>query len=263
HTAGTHAVFHIDLTGPPLHATQPADDAVLTSGVATYGGNSDPDLATALVNGRPATVSSGSFTLSPFPWQEGENRVTIELTDGAGHRGVYTRSFTVRSLAPTVEIVENGLPIADDQLFLRPVTPEIRVSDPEAALVATLNGAPYTPGTDIAATGDHTLTATATDDLERSATATAHFRIDIEDGPTIEITSPVHGTVVAGPTVDVSGTVSGRSPAVEVNEVAATVSGTSWTVIDLPLAAGDGNDLVAVARDDAGRTAVHRITVMA
>ena len=31
----------------------------------------------------------------------------------------------------------------------------------------------------------------------------------------------------------------------------------------MPLVAGDGNDLVAVARDDAGRTAVHRITVMA
>ena len=96
----------------------------------------------------------------------------------------------MRSIVPTLDLLESGLPIADGALYTRAVTPEIRCSDPEATITATLDGAPYLSGTAVDAAGSHTLAATAVDPLERSVTRTVTFRIDLSAAPTIAITEP-------------------------------------------------------------------------
>ena len=263
HTTAVHALFHLDLTPPTLAATVPADGATLAEAPTSFTGTSDPDLASASVNGVAATVSAGSFTLAPFPWQEGENTVAIELVDLAGHRASFTRTFTVRSIPPSVEILETGAAIVAGTVFTRAVRPEIRANDPAATLTATLDGAPFASGTEIAATGDYTLAATVTDALGRTASASVAFSVDLSPGPTVAITAPVDGDTVATTTVDVTGTVTGSSVTVTVNGVPAPVTGGTWTAPAVPLAADDLTTLVASATDAAGRTDTAAVTVFA
>jgi hypothetical protein len=260
--ASAHAFFHIDLTAPVLMSTDPGDGALLGSGVETFGGTTDTELATATINGAVATVAGTSFSLSPFEWREGSNPVEIVLTDAAGNAASFEREFTVRSIEPTIEIVIGGLPIPAAAIFTRAVAPELRANDPEAAVSATLNGAAFISGTLVDQTGTYTVEATATDALGRTASATATFEIDLAGGPSIAITSPADGAVLTEPVVTVTGTVEGRDPSVNVNGVAAVVSGTSWSVGDLALEPDVLNTLTAGARDVAGRTAGASISVM-
>lgn len=261
HSAATHALFSLDLTAPALRSTSPAAGERVTAGVATFSGVSDSDLARATVNGRPAAISAGSFTLAPFPWREGKNDVAIELEDRAGHRATYPVTFTVRTAPLSVQILEGGAAIPAGATFLRPVRPEVRTSDSTATVAATLNGAPFTSGTEIAQSGSYHLVATASDDWGRTARAEVGFMLDLGAGPQIAVTAPADGAVVPGPTVRVEGTVSGDAPTVTVNGVAAAVTGGTWVVAALPLEPDVSNTLVATARDRRGRTATSGVTV--
>ncbi|MEO1084810.1 MAG: hypothetical protein AAFY88_11265, partial [Acidobacteriota bacterium] len=265
-----HAFFQVDLTGPALLSTTPADGASSGVGVTVYRGTSDPDLAAATVNGRPATVTAGAFELAGFPWQEGENAVEIVLEDLAGHTTSHTRTFTVRTVPLGVEIVESGLPIAPGTTFTRAVAPEVRPSDGDATVAATLNGAPYLPGTEIAQAGSYSLQATATlpgGGPGSQATASTTFEIQLGDGARVTITSPENATVVPGAAVTVRGTVE-RAQSVEVNGVVAEITGdpttsATWQIPALPLEINDNNDILAVAVDAAERQAVAQVTVYA
>ena len=261
HAVSVHALFAIDVTPPALRSTVPAADARVTTAPGAFSGTSDPDLAQATVNGSPATVSSGAFTLSPFSWREGSNQVAIELVDKAGNRASYQVTFTVRTAPLSVQILEGGAPIAPGAVFLRPVRPEARASDSSATVTATLNGAPFVSGTQIAQSNSYHLVATASDDWGRSAQAEVHFTLYLGAGPQITVTAPADGAVVPGPTVRVTGTVSGDAPTVTVNGAAATVTGGTWEVAALPLEADVSNTLAAVARDRQGRTATAGVTV--
>ncbi|HSF39574.1 MAG TPA: Ig-like domain-containing protein [Thermoanaerobaculia bacterium] len=261
HSTSASALFTIDVTPPALRSTSPAAGARVGAAVPAFSGVSDPDLARATVSGRPAAVSAGSFTLASFPWREGKNDVAIELEDRAGHRATYQVSFTVRTAPLTVRILEGGAPIAAGSTFLRPVRPEIRASDSTATITATVNGAPFGSGTEIAQSGSYHLVATASDDWDRTARAEATFTLDLGAGPQIAVTSPADGAVVPGPTVRVEGTVSGDAPTVTVNGVAATVTNGTWAVASVPLEPDVSNTLVAIARDRRGRTATSGVTV--
>lgn len=262
HAVSTHALFAIDATPPALRSTVPAANARVTAAVPTFSGTSDPDLVRATVNGRPATLSTGgSFSLAPFPWREGRNEVAIELEDRAGHRSSHQVVFTVRTAPLSVRIQEGGAPIAAGSTFLRPVRPEVRASDSTATVTATLNGAPFASGTEIAQSGSYHLVATASDDGGRTAQAEATFALDLGAGPQIAVTSPADAAVVPGPTVRVEGTVSGDAPTVTVNGLAATVTGGTWAIASVPLEPEGATTLVAIARDRRGRTATSGVTV--
>ena len=261
HATSAHALFAIDLTAPALRSTSPAQGARVSAAVTTFSGVSDPDLARATVNGLPAAVSAGNFSLSPFPWREGKNEVAIELEDQAGHRATYQVVFEIKTAPLSLQILEGGAPIAPGATFLRPVRPEARASDSTATVTATLNGAPFTSGAEIAQSGSYHLVANASDGWGRTAHAEASFTLDLGAGPQIAVTAPADGAVLPGPTVRVEGTVSGDAPAVTVNGTAAVVTGGTWAVAALPLEPDVANSLVAIARDRLGRTATAGVTV--
>ena len=269
------ASFTIDTTAPALSQTTPENGALLKDPVPTFSGTASNDLERASVAGRPAVVTPGpsasTFILDAFPWREGENSVSIELTDRAGNRAVHSRTFTVKTTGPLVEILVEGIPVGTGRTFLRAVTPEVRTNEPlsgpgAATLSVTLDGAPWTGGTAIASPGTHALVARVTDPTGRIAEATASFTIDATEGPSIAITAPSDGTMLPGPAVDVTGAVSAAHASgptvVRVNGRPATVAGTTWVLAGLSLASDAPNEIVAVAVDGLGRSASASVQVL-
>ncbi|MCP4567899.1 MAG: hypothetical protein GY841_10005, partial [FCB group bacterium] len=140
--------------------------------------------------------------------------------------------------------------------------PEIRSNKPDATISATLNGGAFLSGTEIATTGDYTIEATVTDSLGRVASSTVSFRLDLEAGPSITITSPQDGETLPDALTAVNGTVTGNGVTVTVNGSSATVAGDTWTISDLALQPAVLNDIRATAIDLTGRSATASITVM-
>ncbi|MEO6325293.1 MAG: Ig-like domain-containing protein, partial [Thermoanaerobaculia bacterium] len=257
HDGAAHASFTLDLTAPKLTSTTPVEGAKLGSAVTSLSGTSDADLLSASVNGNAASVTaqSGVFTLTPFPWKEGLNTVSIELVDRAGNRAAFTRTFTVKTLAPAIEILESGVPIRSGSVFFRAVTATVRSNDDEVTVDSTLNGAPYVSGSTIPGPGDQTLVATASDSFGHSSpTSTIRFKIDLSSAPTVAITTPADQAVVPS-AVTVTGTASASAVSVSVNGRTVIPAAGAWTVADLALEPDVPNEIVAVARDAEGRTA--------
>jgi RHS repeat-associated protein len=261
-TGAAHALFRLDLTPPALVSSDPATGARRTAAVPAFSGVASEPLSAARVGGRPAAVSGAAFSLAGFAWKEGRNEVAVELVDLAGSRSTATVVFEVRTAPLTLEVWESGTPLTSGSVFLRSVFPELRPSDSSASVSATLDGAPFASGSEVAAGGPHQLRATATDGWGRTATAAADFEIDLAPGPTIEITAPADQARVTGPAIDVAGTVSGSGVTVEVDGVPATVAGGTWSLSGLPLEPDVPNDLLATATDTRGRTATAGVTVI-
>src|SRR5581483_2827373 len=158
-------------------------------------------------------------------------------------------ALSVRSSAPEISILEDGSPIAAGSLFNRAVTPLIHISDAGASVTATLNGAPFSSGSTIAADGAYTLAASATDTAGHTANASASFTID-RTPPAIRITSPANGATLNADRVEVQVESTGADT-IAVNGAAGTA---------VPLEIGP-NVITAVATDRAGNSASDQIAV--
>ena len=74
-------------------------------------------------------------------------QVEIVLTDLAGNQATVSSAVSPsRTIEPTVEILEGGLPIPAGAIFTRIVTPEVRATPADATVDVTLNGAPFMLG---------------------------------------------------------------------------------------------------------------------
>jgi RHS repeat-associated protein len=249
--------FTIDKTAPSLSNLVPAPNATVGTLPSTITGTAS-ELATVSVAGiSAATDASRNFTVAGVPFSEGTNSFTLHAVDAAGNAADVAYVVNVRTKSPEIEIVDNGVPIVSGSLFTRAVTPVIRVSMPDATVTATLDGQPFTSGTAVTADADHAITATATDPLGHTATASANFTIDTH-APTVTITAPAPAAIVSTDTVTVSGN-AGDSVSVTVNGIAAALTGSAYSA-RVPLEAGE-NTLVATGRDRAGNSASASVTV--
>ncbi len=242
--------FTIDRTAPSLVSIAPSHGSVTGTLSAITGVLSETATVVDEGSGRAATVSGVSFTLDGV-LEEGLNSRVLVLTDPAENQSRVDYRVTVDTSAPSVEIVNDGEPIAPSALFREPVTPVIRTNDAEATILATLNGAPFTSGTTISADGTYTVTAKVRDTIgNESATASASFRID-GTAPSVTISSPTAGAIIDADSVEVRGTVTGDDVArVTVNGAQATLTASTFTAnvpIDLGL-----NAITALATDHAG-----------
>jgi hypothetical protein len=116
--------------------------------------------------------------------------------------------------------------------------------------------------------GQNTLTATAIDQWDNSATASVLVRLDTTP-PLVTIETPPAGAVLAGAQVDVAGlvndlvegtTIQGDDVTVTVNGVQAMVSNRAWVVPGLLLHPGQ-NTLSATARDGMNNAKTVELTV--
>jgi RHS repeat-associated protein len=252
--------FTIDRTAAQILTIAPADGSMVGTR-PSISGTTSPDASSILIEPAALTfpVENGAFTIADVPLAEGTNELTLTVIDRAGNRWQTRYVITLHSSVPAVEILDSGTPIADSAAFNRPVSPTIRVHDGSATVTATLNGSPFTSGTEIGEDGTHMLAVTATDAVGHSAEARVTFTID-RTPPEVQITAPVEGATVDGETVEVRGTAGAGAAAIFVNQIAVPLSGLTFTLA-LPLDIGP-NEIVAVARDQAGNASADHVRVV-
>ncbi|RMH21420.1 MAG: hypothetical protein D6696_05820, partial [Acidobacteria bacterium] len=90
-----------DSQAPVVAITSPADGArVNAAAVSVSGTVSDEPGVLVAVNGLPATVTGGTFSIDAIPLAEGENRILARATDLRGNSGSHTRIVVRDSLPP-------------------------------------------------------------------------------------------------------------------------------------------------------------------
>jgi hypothetical protein len=180
--------FTIDITAPQIVIEVPACSAGLVTPIIRV---TEPHVAKdeRLLDGQP--YDNGGVTA------EGQHRLKVTVTDTAGNAASQSVDFTVDNTAPTITLagVESG------RTYKRPVTPEVVFQD-AVEITLTLNGQPFTSGTEIPDDGDYALAATAKDCAGNQANLHATFQIDqVAPAVTIEVASCQEGPVTPVVTV--------------------------------------------------------------
>ncbi|HYI12031.1 MAG TPA: Ig-like domain-containing protein [Thermoanaerobaculia bacterium] len=254
--------FSIDLTSPRFLTFSPASGSKVTQAPAALSGTVDADAVEVRVVEKDITrpAANGAFTLPEPGFEDGVNEITLEVIDQAGNAGRASYTLGVKTTKPLVEIIEGGAAMAEGTVYTRSVKPEIRVFEGNVTATATLDGAPFTSGTEITAGGAHTIVATATDSaFGQTNTITRHFTID-RTGPQVAIVSPADGTAFEADRTDVRVT-AGDAVSVSVNGVAAArQADASWIAANVALDFGE-TTLAAVARDAAGNNGSASVVV--
>jgi hypothetical protein len=121
---------------------------------------------------------------------EGAHTIMARATDAYGNVGTSTlRNFIVDNTAPVIAI--QG--VTDGSLYNVNVTPLVTVTDANLDIVRTqLNGAAYTSGTPITASGTYQLVVTATDKAGNGTVRSVQFTLD-RSGPQITVTGVQDG----------------------------------------------------------------------
>ena len=160
-------------TDPPVVAiTEPADGRELNSSPITVSGMVDDPTATVEVNGTPALVTAGVFSLTDVALQEGDNVLTAVATDPSGNVG--TASITV-----SLDTTPPPTPLLDQiPLPTKANTVTISGTTADAALVRISGGAAPSEGVAVQ-TGAADVAAIAT------------FAIDVDLIPVLEQTLSV------------------------------------------------------------------------
>ena len=290
---GAARTFTVDTVAPTVSitldpATPDGSGGTYTVMPGVHAAASDLDLqaAACTVDGAPATLLNSAHSASGDLAVSGEGSHTISCTaaDQAGWTAVATKSFTVRSVAPVVSLVQPA-----DGLSTNDATPSFggaagtapgdlpTVTVPVfrgtsatgtavATLTATASGGAWgaTPASGLA---DGTYTARAQQSNEAGDTgssATHTFTVDTA-APSPAISHPAAGAAMNSttPALDgTAGTAAGDTAGVTVNLYAGTaaagtpirtmttpVSGGAWSVS--PAALADGDYTVQVTQSDA------------
>jgi RHS repeat-associated protein len=250
HQSSVSLAFTIDTTPPAIGSVVPANGSTIAAAPQAITGTVSGDAVRVELEGTSVAATptaTGDFTLTGATVRDGANAFTIRATDAAGNVARLAYTFTVKSQAPKVDILESGAPLADGATFNRPVSPHVVSDDLDATITALLNGATY-DGQPVRGDGRYTIEGRATDKLNHTGSATRTFTIDMTP-PVVHITAPAPGDL-AGNRVDVSGT-AGDAVSVTVNGVAAQLAAGTFTAHGVPLDIGP-NTITAAAADAAG-----------
>ncbi|WP_233595405.1 Ig-like domain-containing protein [Corallococcus sp. CA031C] len=229
--------FTVDLTGPEVDITTPADGAFVNTSTVTVTGTSvDATSVTLTFEGTdygPITVDASgnwSYTL-PGPLDEDTYTVTVVAVDGAGNTSpTATTTFTVDLTAPTVAITTP----ANGSTVTNPNVTATGTSTGATSVTVTFRGTNYGPiAVDASGNwsqalpgpltnGSYTVTAVAEDAAgNTSPTATSTFTVNVA-APTVAITAPANGSTVASTSVTVTGTTANAT------SVTVTFQGTNY-----------------------------------
>jgi len=251
-TFGSSASDSITVTrgeAPILAISAPAEGVVLgTSPVTVTGSFSGTAPVEVTVEGTPATVSGGTFS-AEASLVEGTNPLTVTASNAFGAE-TQVVTVTLDATAPAVAITA---PPDGTLTTLSIINVEGTVADANAITSVMLNGVPvslsdgaFSAGVALAL-GTNAVTAVATDVAGNAGSATV--TVSRGDPPTVAITAPAGGSLLAASPVAVAGTAPGAD-AVLVNGQPASLVGEAFTA-SVALVEG-ANTLTATAANAFG-----------
>jgi len=189
-----------------------------------------------------ATLNGAAFASGTAVTGEGDFTLIVTAIDAAGNAATTTRAFTIDRTAPALNI--RG--VAEGACVNAAVTPVIDVADLHpGTLAATLNGAPFSGGTVVAADGAYLLRATAADTCGNQGTATRSWTID-QTPPALTVTGVTDGETTAGPVTPVF-----AATDLHLGAVTATLNGASF-VSGSAVSAPGSYTLLVTAADTCG-----------
>ncbi|WP_244224536.1 adventurous gliding motility protein AgmC [Corallococcus sicarius] len=268
------STFTVDLTGPQVAISTPANGTSVGTDTVTVTGTSSGATSVTLTfdgasHGPVAVDAAGNWSYPlPGPLAEGTYTVTAVSVDGAGNTSTpATSTFTVDLTAPTVAITTpaNGSTIGTDTVTVT------GTSTGATSVTLTYNGTNYGPipvdgagnwnyTLPVSLTdGTYTVTAVSTDAAGNTSTsASTTFTVDLT-APTVGITTPGNGSTINTPTVTATGTSTGATSVTvtfdgtDYGPIAVDASGNWSQALPGPLADGTYT-VTAVSTDAAGNT---------
>ncbi|HVV84160.1 MAG TPA: Ig-like domain-containing protein [Kofleriaceae bacterium] len=175
-TTSASIAFTIDGTAPAVTVGGIVDGGAYRSPRQVDYGATDVNLSSVAAtlttsDGQTRPFASGASALAA---DAGACTLRVTAADRAGNQTVRAVSFVIDDAAPVIAIgnvAEGG--------YYQAAAPTFGATDATLATVAaTLDGAPFVSGTDVAAEGPHTLVVTAADRAGNGSTATVHFTVD-------------------------------------------------------------------------------------
>jgi|GEM_PF-366839 len=269
-TATDTNAFTVD-TATSVSVTTPAEGAVLTNPVVTYSGTAEAGATVVVVVdgtqvGTVTVPANGIWSLPVVtPLADGPHSVTATATDTSGNTAMDTNAFRV----DTGTFVSVTTP-AEGAVLTNGVVTYTGTGEPGAMVTVTVDGAVVgtvqVPANGIwsvpvaapLADGPHSVTATATDALNNTATDTNAFVVDATTS--VSITTPAEGSTTTDPVVTYSGTAEPGATVVvvvdgvTVDTVTAGPGGTWSLPVATPLGEGP-HTVTATATDTSGNTA--------
>jgi len=167
----------IDLTGVTEGQIVISPDTVTP--VFSVSDETDPDpILIATLNGE--TFPSGTVVS-----EVDEYELEVTAIDASGNEAEVAVNFEIVEVEDTTPPVISLEGVTESQVIVSPdtVTPEFSASDdtdPDPILIATLNGEPFTSGTEVSEVGEYELELTATDASGNEAEVAVNFEIVAE-----------------------------------------------------------------------------------
>ncbi|MBY0495127.1 MAG: hypothetical protein K2Y23_13030, partial [Cyanobacteria bacterium] len=256
--------FTIDRMAPQVVIIDPAANQYTNAQtMEVHGGVVDATATTVVVDGIPAAVDTGAFTVLGVPLTAAaQQTITVTATDAAGNQGSATVTVHIDRVAPAVAITSPAVGVV---LTGPQITVNGTVSDASTVFV-TVNDEPMTvSGTTFSGQvplpdGAATLTAKAHDLAGNETTVTRALTID-SVAPVITITEPSADAITNQSPIAVRGRVSDSST-VLVTAGGATVTPVNGLFeITMPLFSEGTNTLILTATDAAGNEALAGVNV--
>ena len=263
-----YAQWSADVTGPSLTVSTLANGSVTNNATLNVTGtvsDSESGVKNVTVNGNPATVTGGNFTIA-ITLVDGANTVTTIATDNANNSTTDSRTITLDRAAPGLTIT---LP-ADNSTTSNTFTSVTgSVDDATATVTAKVNGGTNTSATMSSTnfsitlnlvSGLNTIDITATDPAGNSSSAKRTVTSDAS-APGLSVTSPAQDTGTTETSITVSGLVTESvtsatvSIAVDGQTFNPTVATDGSFSQSITLATDKTYAVVVTATDQAGNTA--------
>jgi hypothetical protein len=240
------------IAAPVVDLSVPAPESLVGTRLTDLSGNAGT-ATTVTVNGTPAVVSNGQWQLTGYDLgDDGISPLEI-IGSNCGDSTTYPTHLDLDTLAPEIEIDPATSTITGSPTIVIGGT----VQDAHLAGVevngvpAAVDGDHFSATIPLANEGANDVTATAFDELDRTATSTIEVILDTTL-PSVNIDSPAAGLVTDATEIVVSCTASDSNLAgVEVNGISAVPDGESF-LATVTLDEEGSNQITAVATDQAG-----------
>ncbi|MFY9823638.1 MAG: DNRLRE domain-containing protein [Thermoanaerobaculia bacterium] len=192
----------IDITRfslPSVQITSPDDLSYISSTTISVSGTLSDPTATVTVNGKPANVSGGGFSVSDVPLVEGGNTLTATATDARGHIATHSINIVRDLEAPHITIYtpQEGAVVATPSVTVAGLINDIVAGTVNATeATVTVNGRPTTvanrsfliEGVPLTA-GDNVITAQAVDASGNQAETSITVHLTNAPGPRLSLVS--------------------------------------------------------------------------